>query len=198
MEATRATGNTDTILTVLSWRFCRQGQSTVLRREGPANGGRKKRVWSRISLNLALGWHIPVLIARFSYAFSRPRRRSGVRTTEAPFGGGSRRGHNYSSSSCPIGEKGPLCSSHDLDCGRHPQPRPGPRQPVGALRTWCRAALGRGRRGPGARSQAQYNLLRLRPAVILKQKQALALRRSEVILKQNQSAGAKQVSLILQ
>jgi hypothetical protein len=34
--------------------------------------------------------------------------------------------------------------------------------------------------------------------VILKQKQALALRRSEVILKQNQSAGAKQVSLILQ
>jgi hypothetical protein len=37
------TGNTDTNLTVLSWRFYRQGQSTVLGREGPANGERKKR-----------------------------------------------------------------------------------------------------------------------------------------------------------
>jgi hypothetical protein len=45
VETTRATGNTDTILTVLSSRFCRQGQSTGLGREGPAkeHSARKRR-----------------------------------------------------------------------------------------------------------------------------------------------------------
>lgn len=92
---------------------------------------------------------------------------------DPPFGGGCTWGHNYSGSTCSIGEKCPLCSSHVRTAGgncSHGPALASPLEPSG-LRVGSHSAEGAGGKFTGPVLSMEYNLLRVRPAVILKQKQ---------------------------